>query len=51
MIDSAHSFYGFVVDELCVVGCCVDLLVGCQLRASIILNLNTKHFASVIQAK
>jgi len=27
MIDNAHSFYGFIVDEFCVVGCCVDFLV------------------------
>jgi hypothetical protein len=27
MIKSAHSFYGFAMDELCVVGCCVDFLV------------------------
>jgi hypothetical protein len=51
MIDSAHSLYGFAVDELYVVGCCVDFLVGCQSKVRLVLSLNTKDFTSVMQAK
>jgi hypothetical protein len=37
MINGAHSFYGFAMGELCVVGCCVDFLVGCQSKIELML--------------